>query len=144
MRKMKKQLLKKIIAFTVMFLCVVSVNAQGYCFSSYHFYTNDDDKYLTTNIQNDSSKVCINEANQEIELCLYNREANKWMTFALKVNSKIDIGFKAKIGTLYMCTNNANQTCGVCIVNINEGTFIDLHNFFVSDRPMSCWVKENE
>ena len=80
---MKKQIFKRVIAFTAIFLCVVSVNAQDYCFSSYHIYTNDDDKYLTTNVQNDSTKVLINEASQEIELSLYNREANKWIGFAL-------------------------------------------------------------
>lgn len=138
---MKKQVFKKGIAFAVMCLFVVSVDAQDYSFSSYHFYTNDNDKYLTTNVQNDSSKVCINEANQEIEFSLYDRDTKKWVTFALKVNSKIDIGFKAQIGTLYMCTNNSNQTCGVCIVNTNEGIFIDLHDFFAGDQKLSCWVK---
>lgn len=138
---MKKHFFNRIVAFAVMCLCVLSVNAYEYIFSSYHIYTNDDDRYLTTNVQNDSSKVCINEENQEIELSLYNREAKKWMSFALKVNNKVDIGFKTKIGTLYMCTNNANKTCGVCIVNTNEGTFIDLHDFLVSDRSISCWVK---
>lgn len=138
---MKKQILKECIAFAIMFFCHVSVNAQDYCFSSYHFYTNDDDKYLTTNVQNDSSKVCINEGNQKIELSLYNRESKKWMTFALKVNSIVDIGFKAKIGTLYICTNNANQTCGVCVVNTKEGTFIDLHDFYAGEKTISCWMK---
>ena len=141
---MKKQILNCINAFTVMFLCVVSVNAQDYCFSSYHIYTNDDDKYITTNIQNDSSKVCIDIVNQEIELSLYNKEAKKWMTFALKVNSKIDIGIKPKIGTLYLCTNNAGQTCGVCIVNSDDGILIDLHDFFISDKAISCWVKSEK
>ena len=140
---MEKKLLNRIIAFVVVCLCVISVNAQEYCFSSYHIYTNDDDKYLTQNEQNDSSKVCIDEANHEIEFSLYNQETKKWMSFALKVNSKIDLGFKAKIGTLYICTNNADQTCGVCVCHTEDGVFIDLHDFFVSDRPLSCWVKSN-
>lgn len=141
---MKKQIFKRVIAFTAIFLCVVSVNAQDYCFSSYHIYTNDDDKYLTTNVQNDSTKVLINEASQEIELSLYNREANKWIGFALKVNYKIDLGIKTKIGTLYMCTNNANQTCGVCIVKTNEGTFVDFHNFYAGEKSLSCWAKSEK
>lgn len=139
---MKKQIFKQCIAFAVMCFCHVSVNAQVYNFSSYHIYTNDDDKYLTTNVQNDSSKVFINEENREIKLSLYNSEAKKWMTFVMNVNYKLDIGFKKKIGVLYMCTNNANKTCGVCIMNTNEGVFIDLHDFFVSDRSISCWAKE--
>lgn len=71
---MKKRFLKRCVVFAVMCLCVVSVNAKDYCFSSYHIYTNDDDKYLTQNEQNDSSKVCIDEANHEIEFSLYNQE----------------------------------------------------------------------
>lgn len=65
------------------------------------------------------------------------------MSYALKINSKINLGFKAKIGTLYICTNNADQTCGVYVCHTEDGVFIDLHDFFVSDRPLSCWVKSN-
>lgn len=142
--KMKKQILIEYIAFAVMSLSFVSVNAQEYCFSSYHYYTNDDDKYLTTNVQNDNSKVCVDEVNKEIELSLYNREAGKWMTFPLAISYKVDIAVKTKIGTLYMCTNNTNQTCGVCIVNTEEGLLIDLHNFYGGEKSLSCWVKSEK
>ena len=141
---MKKQILKVCIAFAVMCLCKVSVNAQDYNFSSYHLYTNDDDRYLTTNVQNDSCKICIDETNREIELSLYNSEAEKWMTFAITISYKMDLGFTAKVGTVYICTNNANQTCGVCIVNTNDGTFIDLHDFFGGEQSLSCWVKSEK
>ena len=141
---MKKKIIKRIVAFTVSYLCAVSMNAQVYNYLSYHIYTNDDDKYLTTNVHNDSSKVIIDKVNQKIELSLYNPEVKKWMPFSLKVNYKIDLGFKSKIGTLYMCTNNANQTCGVCIINTKEGFFIDFHDFYVGEKNISCWVKSGK
>ena len=138
---MKKQVLNRVVTFAVICLCVVSVYAQNYSFSSYHIYTNDDDKYLTTNIQNDSLKVCIDEVNHEIELSFYIREVKKWKTFAMQIGHKIDIGIKTKIGTLYLCVNNAGQTCGACVVNTDEGILIDLRNFYIGEQTLNCWVK---
>lgn len=40
-----------------------------------------------------------------------------------------------------MCSNNAEQPCGVCVCNTKEGLFIDLHNFMMGKTPLSCWVK---
>ena len=132
---------KKLAVFLFMLFCVVAVNAQVYSSNSYHFYTSDEDKYLESNVQNDSLKICIEETNQDIELCIYNHVANTWMTYNVKINYKVDLGVKTKIGTLYMCTNNANQTCSVCIVNTDDGTIIDLHHFVVGDQALSCWLK---
>lgn len=135
---------KKLAVFLFMLFCVVAVNAQVYSSNSYHFYTSDEDKYLESNVQNDSLKICIEETNQDIELSIYNHVADKWMTFDVKIDYKLDIGFKSNIGTLYVCTNNTNQTCGVCIVNTDEGTLIDLHHFFVGEQALSCWVKSEK
>lgn len=141
---MKKQLLNRILVFTVLFLCVVFVNAQKYIFSSYHIYTTYEDKYLPTNAQNDNLKLSVDEVNKKIELSLYNREEGKWMTFPIAISYKVDLEVKTKIGTLYMCTNNANQTCGVCFVNTEEGLFIDLHNFYGGEKSLSCWAKSEK
>lgn len=119
-------------------------HGENYAFKSYHLYITDEDKYLPTNVQNDNSKVCIDEINQEIELSLYNHVADKWMTFSVKINYKVDLGVNSKLGTLYVCTNNANQTCGVCIVNTDKGTFIDLHHFVVGEQALNCWVKSEK
>ena len=137
-----KKIFKKVAACAILLFCFISVKSQDYSFTSYHIYTTDEDKYLSSNVQNNNSKVCIDEVNKEIELCLFNREAGKWMTFPLAISYKMDIvGVKTKIGTLYICTNNANQTCSVCIVNTKEGTVIDLHNYYVGEKSLSCWVK---
>lgn len=113
----------------------------NYRFKSYHIYTSYEDKYLQANEHNDSSMICIDETNQEIELSLYNRETERWMTFTMRMDYKIDLGISPKVGTLYMCTNKANQTCGVCVCYIGEEMFIDLLNFYEVDKPLSCWVK---
>ena len=131
----------KILVGIVLLIPTTKIYAEEYIFNSYHIYTTDEDKYSESNICNDSSKVCIDEVNQEIELYLYNREAGKWMPFGMKINHKIDLGIKAKIGTLYMCTNNANQPCSMCICNTEEGYSIDVHNFNVDERPLSFWGK---
>ncbi len=138
------KILKKLTVCLFTSFCFMSVNAQVYSFNSYHIYTSDEDKYLETNVQNDSSKICINEASQVIEFGIYNHVADKWMPFNLKINYKMDLGLKKKIGTLYMCTNNANQVCGVCVLDNEEGTFIDLRHFFIGDKPLSCWVKQEK
>lgn len=136
--------IKKIIASLSLSLFTIVSYGENYVFKSYHIYTSDDDKYLETNVQNDNSKICIEETNQDIEFSLYNHEADKWMSFNVKINYKVDLGFKAKIGTLYVCTNNANQTCSVSIIKTDEGTFIDLHHFFVGEQALSCWVKSEK
>lgn len=139
-----KKIFKKVSACAILLFCFLSVKSQDYSFTSYHIYTTDEDKYLSSNVQNNNSKVCIDEVNKEIELCLFNREAGKWMTYPLVISYKVDIGVKTKIGTLYMCTNNANQTCCVCIVNTKKGTVIDLHNYYVGENSLSCWVKSEK
>lgn len=139
-----KRIEKRLIACFVMLLCVLFVKSQNYSFKSYHIYTTDEDRYVQANEQNADSKVCIDEVNKEIELSLYNRETGKWMTFPLAISYKVDIAVKTKIGTLYMCTNNTNQTCGVCIVNTEEGLLIDLHNFYGGEKSLSCWVKSEK
>lgn len=48
-------------------------HGENYAFKSYHLYITDEDKYLPTNVQNDNSKVCIDEINQEIELSRFYR-----------------------------------------------------------------------
>ena len=136
-----KRCVIKMLACVFCVFFALSVKSQEYTFKSYHIYTTDEDKYVLSNEQNDSSIICFSEDNQEILLKLYNRGVNKWMNFVLKINQKIDLGFKGKIGTLYLCANNANKTCGVCIVNTNEGIFIDLHDFYVGERTISCWMK---
>ena len=138
---MEKMNIRKMIVCFCMFLVTAVSYGEDYVFKSYHIYTTDEDRYVQANEQNADSKVCIDEVNKEIELYLYNREAGKWMTFPLAISYKVDIAVKTKIGTLYMCTNNTNQTCGVCIVNTEEGLLIDLHNFFEGPQKLSCWVK---
>lgn len=133
----------KIIVCLVLLIPITKTYAEEYIFNSYHIYTTDEDKYSPSNICNDSSKVCIDEVNQEIELYLYNREAKKWMPFAMKVNNIVDLGIKTKIGTLYMCTNNANQPCSMCICNTEEGYSIDVHNFIIGEQPLSFWAKDD-
>ena len=91
------KILKKLTVFLFTSFCFMSVNAQVYSFNSYHIYTSDEDKYLETNVQNDSSKICINEASQVIEFGIYNHVADKWMPFNLKINYKMDLGLKKKI-----------------------------------------------
>ncbi len=134
--------MKKITMLLFTVFCFMSIKAQVYSFNSYHIYTTDEDKYMETNVQNDSSKICINEKNQKVEFSIYNHVSDKWMLFNLKINYKMELGLKKKIGTLYMCSNNANQICGVCVLDNEEGTFIDLHHFFVGDKLLSCWLKK--
>ncbi len=136
--------IKKVIIFFSMLLFVGMSYGENYEFKSYHIYSTDDDKYIQTNELSDSSKICIDETNQEIELSLYNREVGKWMVFNLKINYRVTLGFKSNIGTLYFCTNNLNQTCSVCVCNNDEGTFIDFHNFYIGEKPMCCWVKSEK
>lgn len=133
--------IKKLAVFLFNLFCVVAVNAQVYSSNSYHVYISDEDKYIEANVQHDSSKICIEEINQDIEFSIYNHVTRKWKSFNVKIDYKLDLGFRSNIGTLYVCTNNANQTCGVCIINTDEGTFIDLHHFFVGEQALSCWVK---
>lgn len=61
--------------------------------------------------------------------------------FSLKIDYFVDLGFKTKIGRLYMCSNNAEQPCGVCVCNTEEDLFIYLRNFIMGETPLSCWVK---
>ena len=138
---MEKMNIRKMIVCFCIFLVTAVSYGEDYVFKSYHIYTTDEDRYVQANEQNADSKVCIDEVNKEIELSLYNREAGKWMTFPLAISYKVDIEVKTKIGTLYVCSNNANQTCGVCVVNTEEGILIDLHNFFEGPQKLSCWVK---
>ena len=137
----RKTITKKSIVCLFMLLNVLLVKSQNYSFISHQLYTSDDDKYLPANVQNDSAKVCIDEVNQEIELSLYNREVERWMTYPLVISYKIDFGVKTKLGSFYVCTNNVNQICGVCFCNTDEGSFIDLHNFHVGEKALSCWLK---
>lgn len=141
---MEKMNIRKMIVCFCMFLVTAVSYGEDYVFKSYHIYTTDEDRYVQANEQNADSKVCIDEVNKEIELSLYNREAGKWMTFPLAISYKVDIAVKTKIGTLYMCTNNTNQTCGVCIVNTEEGLLIDLHNFYGGEKSLSCWAKSEK
>lgn len=136
--------ISKFIACFYMLLVTAVSYGENYVFKSYHIYTTDEDKYAQANEQNADSKVCIDEVRQEIELSLFNREEGKWMTFPLAINYKVNIEVKTKIGVLYMCTNNANQTCGVCVVNTEEGALIDLHNFYGGEKSLSCWVKSEK
>jgi len=131
----------KIAVFIGMLFCVSPVFGQNYDFKSYHLYTNDENKYSPTNALDADAKVCIDETDQEIELSLYNSNEEKWKSFSLKIDYFVDLGFKTKIGRLYMCSNNAEQPCGVCVCNTEEGLFIDLHNFIMGETPLSCWVK---
>lgn len=141
---MEKMNFKKTLAVICM-LCFVTVSyGENFEFKSYHIYTADEDKYVQANEQFADSKVCIDEIKKEIGLSLYNPKLGEWMTFTVKVSYKVDLGVKTKIGTLYMCTNNANQTCGVCICNTGEGTFIDLHNFYVGEKSLNCWVRSEK
>lgn len=141
---MNKMIIKKVIVCLCMLFLANMSYAEDYVFKSYHIYTTDEDKYVKANEQNDSAKLCIDEEKQEIKFSLYNSEAANWMTFDLKISYKADIGYKAKFGTLYMCTNNANKPCGVCICNTKDGAFIDLHDFFEGPQTLSCWVKANK
>lgn len=138
------KIMKKLTMLLFTVFCFMAINAQVYSSNSYHIYTSDDDKYLDANVQNDSSKISINEINQDIKLSIYNHVADSWMTYNVKINYKVDLGVKSKIGTLYMCTNNANQTCSVCIVKTDDGTIIDLHHFVVGEQALSCWVKSEK
>jgi hypothetical protein len=140
-KAMLKNRVFKIAVFIGMLFCVSPVVGQNYEFKSYHLYSNDEDKYSPTNVQNADAKVCINEVNQEIELSLYIPNEGKWKNFSMVINYKIDLGVKSKFGTLYMCANNIGQSCGVCVCNTKEGLFIDLHNFMMGETPLSCWVK---
>ena len=135
---------KKVILLVCMLLLVNISYAEDLFFNSYHIYTSDEDKYMDANVQNDSLKICINEMNQEIELYLYNQGVGKWTTFYLKINDEIGLGYKSKIGTLYACSNNVNHNCRVCIIKTDEGTFIDMHNFFfLGELALNCWVKSD-
>ena len=131
----------KVIACICLLFCVKVAFGENFVFNSYHFYTADENKYLTTNVQNDSSVVCIDEINQKIELKLHNPEAKQWMLFSLKVKHKIDIGSK-KIVTLYLCTNNADQECGVCVCNLTDGLFVQFYHFYEEgSQKLSYWAK---
>ena len=141
---MERVSFKKVFVCFCMLIFTAIAYGENYVFKSYHIYTSEEDKYLKDNIQDAESKVSIDEINQTIKLSLYNRESGKWTTFTVKIDYKMDLGFKTKVGTLYLCKNNGNQTCGVCIVNTNEGKFIDLHNFYSGEQTLSCWVNSEE
>lgn len=140
---MKNRVLK-IAVFIGMLFCVSPVVGQNYDFKSYHLYSNDEDKYSPSNVHNADARVCINEANQEIELSLYFPNDGKWKPFSMRINYKADLGLKSKYGTLYMCTNNAGQPCGVCVVDTKDGLFIELHNFLAGERSLNCWVSSEK
>lgn len=135
-----KRVLTKLVSCVFMFMCTISANPQELIFKSYHVYTTDEDKYDKSNEQMAEAKICIDETNLEIKLCLYNRKAGKWMPISMKIDYKVDLGVNKKIGTLNMCKNNAGHDCGVCICETDEGTFVDLHNFVEADKFLSCWA----
>lgn len=139
--KIMKEKVKGLFACVLMLMCAIAVNSQELKFKSYHVYTTDEDKYVQSNEQLSEAKICINETNQEIVLSLYNREVDKWMPISIKIDYKVDLGVNKKIGTLYMCKNNAGHACGVCICNTDEGTFMDLHNFVEADKSLSFWME---
>jgi len=122
----------------------IAVNSQELKFKSYHVYTTEEDKYVQSNERMSEAKICINEANQEIEISLFNRQASKWMPISMKIDYKLDLGVNKKIGTLYMCKNNSGHACGVCICDTDEGTFVDLHNFIEAQKTLSCWMVKKE
>lgn len=136
---MKRFLLYRITTCFVMLMCVSYAKSQHFSFDSYHVYMTNEDKFSTTNVQNDSAKVCIDEVNQEIELCLYRKEFGKWMPISLHIDYSVDIsGPKSKIGNLYVCENAAKQRCTVLVDDTSDGVFIDFHDFM----PMNCWLKK--
>ncbi len=137
---LKNRVLKGAV-FIGMLFCVSPVVGQNYEFKSYHLYSNEEDKSSTSNVQNADAKVCIDEVNQEIELSLFHPKEGKWKPFSMRINYKADLGIKSKFGTFYMCTNNTGQPCGVCVCNTEEGLFIDIHNFFIEEQSLSCWLK---
>lgn len=131
----------KVIACICLLFCANVAFGEDIVFNSYHLYMADEDQYLPTNIQNDSSVVRIDEINQKIELKLHNPEIKQWMLFSLKVKYKVDIGTN-KLVTLYMCTNNANQECGVCVCNLKDGLFVQFYHFYEEgNQKLSYWAK---
>lgn len=131
----------KVMASICFLFCVNEVFGEDIVFNSYHLYMADEDKYVPTNVQNDSSVVCIDEINQKIELKLHNTEIKQWMLFSLKVKHKVDIGSK-KLVTLYLCTNNADQECGVCVCNLKDGLFVQFYHFYEEgNQKLSYWAK---
>lgn len=130
----------KIAVFIGTLFCVSPVFGQNYDFKSYHLYTNDEDRYSSANTLNADAKVCIDETNQEIELSLYIPNEKKWKAFSMKINYHVDLGLTTIVGKLYMCSNNAEQPCCVCVCNTDEGLLVDLHCFFMGEKSLNCWV----
>lgn len=136
-----KQRVFKLLLNTLLCVNVMSVCAEEYVFHSYHIYTNDEDMYTKEGEQDDKCKVVFDETGQNIQLNIYNKNNNQWISYSLSVDYKIDLGLNKKIGTLFMCKNNSNETCGVCICNMEDGTFVNFQNFVSIPQSLNCWMK---
>ena len=136
-----KQRVFKLLLSALLCVNVMSVCAEEYVFHSYHIYTNDEDYYTKNGEQYDKCKVVFDETGQKIHLSIYNKDNNQWTSYSLSVDYEIDLGLTKKLGTLYMCKNSSNQTCGVCICSMDDGIFMNFNNFVSIPRPLNCWMK---